>query len=236
MKILFFTFPAEWGTRESLRPWSADENSAGKVFYLTLRTKMQGAARGLAKSDSLIFFKLASIVADTYSLQIKAVIGYSFLVTAKSVAGFGSPIQRRMHRLFKNWRFFCARNTWKQNIHCSALPKLFLACRVGSLVLAGPLTGLPTHSMRLFCLEAEKANNPFQRSNVMSNLFTQLYQYDLTFQCSHPQNQKDDDKSASKAAIKPQAFHSAPKILVDVIYCFSQRIFRILLNSQEAKS
>jgi hypothetical protein len=101
-------------------------SSAAKAFVFTLRTIMQGTTHGLV-----------DIVAETYSLQMKSAIGS--LVTAKSVAGFGSPIQRRMHRLFKNWRFFCARNSWKQNIHCSALPKRFLACRVGSLVLAGPV-------------------------------------------------------------------------------------------------
>lgn len=199
-------------------------SSAAKAFVFTLRTIVQGTTRGLA-----------DIVAETYSLQMKSVIGYSFIVTAKSVAGFGSPIQRRMHRLFKNWRFFCARNSWNKTSIARHCPNYFWRVGWGALCSPAPLTGLPTHSMRLFCLEAEKANNPFQRSNVMSNLFTQLYQNDLAFQCSHPQSQKDDDKPASKAGLKSQALHSASQVLVDVIYCFRQRLFRFLLNSQEVK-
>lgn len=115
----------------------------------------------LALQDRIIPFTWLTAVSAKINLHLKMIGGYICSVAAKSATGFGSPIHRRMFRLFTNWRFFCAQNFWKQNVHHLTLPNEFLARLVGSLVLAGPMTGLPTHSMRLFCLEAKKVNRTF---------------------------------------------------------------------------
>lgn len=110
----------------------------------------------IALQDRIPSFTWATVLPENICLHKKVFGGYSCSVAAKSATGFEIPNHRRMHRLFKNWRFFCAQSPWKQNVHRLTLPNRFLACRVGSLVLAGPMTGISTHSMRLFCLRSEK--------------------------------------------------------------------------------
>ena len=67
--------------------------------------------RALRSAVFLVCYNLINIFTGIYPLQINSFICYICSVAAKSVTGFGSPIHRRMYRLFKNWRFFCARNT-----------------------------------------------------------------------------------------------------------------------------
>lgn len=80
------------------------------------------------------------MISTVITLTSAAGSGYAFLVTAKSVTGFGSPNTRRIHRPSLFGGFFVS-GAWQA---------LFGRAMRGASRLAGPGAGLPTRMVPPF--------------------------------------------------------------------------------------
>ena len=164
-------------------------------------------------------FSMVNIVAKIKSLHMVGFFGYSYFVTAKSVTGFDSPIRRRMHRLFKNWRFFCAQNTGTKR------PLLGIACKNFGVSGGEPRARRPFDRSvnppdAPFLFDSGKGKDFFFEgaSNIMSEFLSAENQSRFAIQANFPQVEENDNQAVIALADQVVDAHTVTgeQLLVDM--------------------